>query len=532
MAMLPLLYTLGTLLPNVIIVNTKEEEAAINLRQTMSYHPTTKIQKSNMNHRRPSNNSIGGKRPQPRNHHNEKTTNATITTMNTEIMESSNEKSVLATTASNSKNNTQAMKDSSQSQQQQQQQRPHPHAGARDVNGNLGYIADPTALKRGRQAYLQQHPSNDLNGGDDNNDYWQILEGDYFNSQNATNDSTTSFVYYDDEILSPDYICAFGPGQGIEEDSGFKLLVDKIRIFEETPTTIAASPHRPPRLFCGIYTYSAMRPLVRTQALSWGYKCDGFLAFSNETLPDLGMVDLLHQGTEEYDNMWQKTRSIWAYIHDHYLDDYDYFHLGGDDMYVIVENLRRYLKGLENSVTSNTTNPLYFGQWLPSRNIVAGGPGYTLNAAAVQRLVQDALPYCHAHKRVAFEDRMMALCFQDYLTITGNETDTRDLDTGEQRYHDETPASLFTFRATSKSKAPYLQKTAYAWQSLEHPSIPNTTVGPKHELEAAARFSISFHHLYNPQYVARFHAILHPRTCPAKSALGKGLRRQQRTVMH
>jgi hypothetical protein len=282
-----------------------------------------------------------------------------------------------------------------------------------------------------------------------------------------------------------------------------------------------------------------MRPLVRTQALSWGYKCDGFLAFSNETLSNLGLVDLLHNGLEEYDNMWQKTRSIWAYIHDHYLDDYDYFHLGGDDMYVIVENLRRYLKGLPlpNTTTSSTTNnnnnnkPLYFGQWLPSRNIVAGGPGYTLNAAAVQRLVQDVLPDCHPDKRVAFEDRMIASCFQDYYNLKGNETDTRDFVTGEQRYHDETPASLFTFRAHSKAKG-YLQTTAYAWQSLEHPSNPNTTVGPKHELEAAAQFSISFHHLYNPQYVARFHSILHPRTCPATSPLGKGLRQQQRIIVH
>jgi hypothetical protein len=98
-----------------------------------------------------------------------------------------------------------------------------------------------------------------------------------------------------------------------------------------------------------------------------------------------------------------------------------------------------------------------------------------LNAAAVQRLVQDALPLCNAHKRVAFEDRMMALCFQDVMNITGNETDTRQYSTGEQRYHDDTPASLFTFRAatTSKKTQPYLQNTAYAWQSLPHPSLPN-----------------------------------------------------------
>ena len=32
-----------------------------------------------------------------------------------------------------------------------------------------------------------------------------------------------------------------------------------------------------------------------------------------------------HFGEEAYDNMWQKTRCILAYVHDNYLDEYDYF---------------------------------------------------------------------------------------------------------------------------------------------------------------------------------------------------------------
>ena len=32
-----------------------------------------------------------------------------------------------------------------------------------------------------------------------------------------------------------------------------------------------------------------------------------------------------------------KLRSMWGYIVTHYLDKYDYFHIGGDDMDVIVE---------------------------------------------------------------------------------------------------------------------------------------------------------------------------------------------------
>lgn len=78
---------------------------------------------------------------------------------------------------------------------------------------------------------------------------------------------------------------------------------------------------------------------TRAAALTWGHKCDGFLAFSTKTIPSLGQLNLTHRGEESYMNMWQKVRSIWAYIHAHYLRDYDFFHLGGDDLFVIVENL-------------------------------------------------------------------------------------------------------------------------------------------------------------------------------------------------
>jgi glycoprotein-N-acetylgalactosamine 3-beta-galactosyltransferase len=42
--------------------------------------------------------------------------------------------------------------------------------------------------------------------------------------------------------------------------------------------------------------------------------------------------------------MWQKSRSIWKYVYAHYMDKFDYFLMGGDDMFYIVENLRHYLE--------------------------------------------------------------------------------------------------------------------------------------------------------------------------------------------
>jgi hypothetical protein len=96
----------------------------------------------------------------------------------------------------------------------------------------------------------------------------------------------------------------------------------------------------PPRLFCGMYTYHKRQYLLKAATESWAFHCDGFVAFSDETIPTLGAVDLPYYGGEFYGNMWQKVRSIWCYIYTNYYDQYDYFHVAGDDTLMIVENLR------------------------------------------------------------------------------------------------------------------------------------------------------------------------------------------------
>ncbi len=68
---------------------------------------------------------------------------------------------------------------------------------------------------------------------------------------------------------------------------------------------------------------------------------------SNKTDESIDAVDIPHEGLEEYFNVWQKIRSIWAYVYDNYYNDYDWFHIGGYDMLLIVENLRLYLESDE-----------------------------------------------------------------------------------------------------------------------------------------------------------------------------------------
>jgi len=106
----------------------------------------------------------------------------------------------------------------------------------------------------------------------------------------------------------------------------------------------------------------------------------------------------------------KKIRSMWAYAYDHYRDEFDFFHIAGDDTYIAVDNLRSFLDGphvirLEeghlDEISShphyrkratrwinkgNISRPLIFGVPCPYNRLVypAGGPGYTLNRAALE----------------------------------------------------------------------------------------------------------------------------------------------------
>lgn len=316
-------------------------------------------------------------------------------------------------------------------------------------------------------------------------------------------------------ILTPESVCAFGPGQGMEEDAGYKLLVEKIRTSRLVPPVSHA-----PLLFCGIYSYSGKRTQVQVQAATWGHQCDGWMVFSNETVPGWGIFNLSHVGPESYANMWQKVRSVWNYVYREYYHLFDYFYLGGDDVYVLVDNLRQLLA---EQMDSNI--PQHLGQWLPGRDMVAGGPGYLLNKLALQRLILEGLPNCSPTTAASYEDRLISRCLAS-LQILGNRTDTRD-ERGEQRFHDASPAMLYTFRAGDGRGSSYLARMAMAWEDLPHPSsstIGSGRVGPKYGLAAAATHSISFHNIHNPLYMARVHAILFPASgCPRESPLGRGL---------
>jgi hypothetical protein len=251
--------------------------------------------------------------------------------------------------------------------------RDHPHAGAQDENGTWPYVPDVEAIRR---SILSRIPS----------------------------DANPQFNYPPLDANST--VCQEAPGQGFEGPHGYKVLREYVELDGPDPLPVEQASidepwrytreghwhrHRtgpkpslgaappPPRILCGVYTHEGSHDKLADIADTWGWRCDGFYAASTKTDRSIGAVDLPHQETEEYGNMWQKTRSMMAFMYDYYLEDFDYFLLCGDDTFVILENLRNYLLLLESQTDGRDAQPLFIGCPIShgGTHYNIGGPGST-----------------------------------------------------------------------------------------------------------------------------------------------------------
>ena len=329
------------------------------------------------------------------------------------------------------------------------QAREHPHAGAKDENGNWGYVHDPTVLVH----------------------------------------SPIPFSIPSKEF---DKICA-SPGEGDERQGGYKLLTEKVRVANAT--------HSGVKIFCAIYTYEENDDRIIAIAETWGRRCDGFMAASTFTNHSTGTVHIPHIGEENYDGIWQKVRSMWAYMHDNFLEKYDFFHICGDDTYVIVDNLRAFVEGervINDGGGKGYPLPLYMGQWImKDKNqsyFLGGGSGYTLNRAALRLLVREAFPMCHPFTNSSQEDVLIAECMQQVAVFGYDARDTA----GEQRYLGSSPNFIYNF-------LPDLENDGYiGWWTKVTMGMP-----PKFELEAASSESVAFHHIQPGSMMRRVHKLLY-----------------------
>lgn len=395
--------------------------------------------------------------------------------------------------------------------------RDHPHAGARDEYGNWGYVADHQIVRKRLLSMFRQQSG----------------------KQDATYDDMLRFLPMN--IHETELVCNTPPQKGIEREA-WDMMARKVQIGGPAPLPLDPTKHpreppqgwhtinlsapippfdpnsppyrntpHPPKVGCFLYTYKKRHAQVWSVAQTWGWRCDGFLAFSNLTDPGIGAVDLPHVGMESYGNMWQKVRSIWAYIHDNYLDDFDYFHLGGDDTYIVVENLRNYLWSIDDD---NGTKPLYIGSHFKTHGIAVcgGGSGYVLNKVTLRTLVRELLRHSHVNIEDWGEDRLIGFTLRPVARCYRTH-DAR----GAQRFWPLDPHILGTYDGTSS-------KSLQGFYQLhdELPTIKLIFNRSFYKEDLLSSQLITLHILRKPLDHKRVNAIMY-RSCPNGTVLADAL---------
>jgi len=259
------------------------------------------------------------------------------------------------------------------------------------------------------------------------------------------------------------------------------------------------------KIFCSVFTIESGHHNIPMIRQTWGKKCDGFMVASNKTDTSLGTVDILHKGPETYNNIWQKVRSLWSYVYDNYYDQYDFFHIGGDDLYVLVENMRLYLESPEVVLAANGgkiggvpdgfQKPLFLGRRFAetgnrSRMFNSGGSGYTLNKAALKTLV-GSFDTCNPNLTTFAEDVMVAACLRRNGILP---YPTKDHN-GSERYMPFAPGHHLTYRVPDKNPK-------VDWYFNYQPD------GIKEGLEHCSERSVAFHYI-KTGLMQKMHAILY-----------------------
>ncbi|EDV57539.1 uncharacterized protein Dere_GG24891 [Drosophila erecta] len=129
------------------------------------------------------------------------------------------------------------------------------------------------------------------------------------------------------------------------------------------------------RVLCFVYTKPTNHKTQAKAVLeTWGRRCNKLIFFSSRTDANLsGTVAL--PVSPNYRESWLKTKMALKYLHEHHLNDADWFLEADDETYVIMENLRYMVY-----------------PYGPQLAIYFGSPGTAMTRAALRRLVELALP--------------------------------------------------------------------------------------------------------------------------------------------
>lgn len=373
--------------------------------------------------------------------------------------------------------------------------RDHPHMGAKDEYGNWGYVHDPTILVHTPWPFLvRSNERTELCARVGEGIEWEGGRGDGGETSAAVA-LAKQFFQHHIQVGTPSTVV-----NGTKND--------------DTNNTSPSNNSSGIKVFCAIYTYPGNNDLTDAIRETWGGRCDGFMAASTETNHSAGTVHLPHYGSNEgrYEGIWQKVRSMVAYLYDNFLLEYDFFYICGDDTYLIMENLKSLLTSPQFVTYAGGTgypNPIYLGDWIhpswlpqyhDSFYYMGGGSGYVLNRSTLRALVEQVWPICHNTTDKSMEDLFMGACLEEVLNVTGY--DARD-DDGRDRFIGIDPIVRASIGTESGIRPPQYLKKQFRWRARRYGW--KTIYG----IDAISPSAVAFHLIKPASKMRRYERLLY-----------------------
>ncbi|KAG0704426.1 Glycoprotein-N-acetylgalactosamine 3-beta-galactosyltransferase 1 [Chionoecetes opilio] len=264
-----------------------------------------------------------------------------------------------------------------------------------------------------------------------------------------------------------------------------------------------------PRILCLISTspkYHETR--ARHVAATWSPHCTraAFLT----TLQDPALPEVvLTPGAATYEQLWEKVMQgfQWAYKS---IGDFDWVVKADDDSFILLENLKAAVLGLDPDVPAAAG--VHLRTWETGETYLNGGASYVLSRGAVRVLVEKGITGGRCQKDLQLgiqEDVNIAACL-DLLGVVF--LDSRDSE-GRQRFHIYPPQELVDPRSETDLRHLWLKRISIYPYKFGYKELSDEVIS-FHYVDAETMYLIYYLvYLVNPQADPLHHprSPLHPR---------------------